>query len=284
MIQRALPLRARRRVHPALHIGERRVVRRDHPGAGTRLDGHVADGHPTLHREGSDRVAAVLDEMAGATAGPDARDDPEDDVLRAHVRRRLTLDRHGHGPRTLARDRLRREDVLDVARPDAERDRAQGAVGRRVAVAAHDEHARLAEPELRTDDVHDPLAGIAHRVEADAELGAVPRERLELTRRDGIGDRAADSGRDVVVSGREGQIGPADATAGEPKAIERLRRGHLVHEVEIHVQQVRLSGRPVDDVGIPDLLGQGPGAHADVTAPSAAEPTSFAYFASAPVR
>ncbi|HWH28918.1 MAG TPA: aconitase family protein, partial [Mycobacteriales bacterium] len=32
---------------------------------------------------------------------------------------------------------------------------------------------RLRDPQLRADDVHDPLTGVAHRVQPDPELGAV---------------------------------------------------------------------------------------------------------------
>jgi hypothetical protein len=47
--------------------------------------------------------------------------------------------------------------VLDLGRADAERQRAEGAVRRRVAVAADDRHPRLRQPLLGADDVHDPL-------------------------------------------------------------------------------------------------------------------------------
>ena len=41
---------------------------------------------------------------------------------------------------------------------------------RGVRVAADDRHARLGQPELRADDVHDALLDVAERVQADAEL------------------------------------------------------------------------------------------------------------------
>ena len=64
-------------------------------------------------------------------------------------------------------------------------------------------------------------------------------------------------GRDVVVLGRDGQVGAADRAAGEAQSVERLRAGDLVDEVEVDVQQVGLAGRRVHDVALPDLLGQG---------------------------
>ena len=51
----------------ALEIGIGRLVGRDHAGAGPPLDGHVADGHPRLHRQRPDGLAAVLDDVALST-------------------------------------------------------------------------------------------------------------------------------------------------------------------------------------------------------------------------
>ena len=75
---------------------------------------------------------------------------------------------------------LRREHVLDLRGPDPERERTDRAVRGRVAVAAHDGHARLRHAELGPDHVHDPLAPAPGGVEGDAELLAVAPQRLEL--------------------------------------------------------------------------------------------------------
>ena len=85
-----------------------------------------------------------------------------------------------HRLRPALRQRLRREHVLDLGRADPEGERAERAVRGRVAVAADDRHPGLGEPELGADHVDDPLAPAAGRVEADAELLAVPPQRLEL--------------------------------------------------------------------------------------------------------
>jgi hypothetical protein len=47
--------------------------------------------------------------------------------------------------------------VLHLAGADPERQRAEGAVGGGVGIAAHDRHSRLGDPQLRPDYVHDPL-------------------------------------------------------------------------------------------------------------------------------
>ena len=142
-----------------------------------------------------------------------------------------------------------------VPMPNAER--AERAVGRRVAVAAHDRHPRLGEPELGADHVHDALARRAHRVEADAELGAVRREHLHLLRRDRVGDRLVDvGGGHVVVHRGDGEVGPAHGAPGQAQPVERLGRRDLVDQVEVDVEEVGLALAVMDDVALPHLLAQ----------------------------
>ena len=40
-----------------------------------------------------------------------------------------------------------------------------------------------------------------------------------------------------MIDGRERPIGPAHAAAGRAQSAERLRRRHLVHEVQVDVEQ-----------------------------------------------
>ena len=102
---------------------------------------------------------------------------------------------------------LRREDVLDLARADAERERAERAVRRRVAVAADDGHAGLGQPELGADDVDDALLVRVGPVERDAVLLAVLGERAELLLGLLVDDReAARERRDRVIHRRERAI------------------------------------------------------------------------------
>ena len=109
--------------------------------------------------------------------------------------------------RAREREALRGEHVAHLAGADAERDRAERAVRRGVAVAARDRHAGLREPELGADHVHDALLP-ARRVEermpcsravalelAQHLLGERVRERPQLR-----------VGRDDVVDGREGAL------------------------------------------------------------------------------
>ena len=60
----------------------------------------------------------------------------------------------------------------------------------------------------------------------------------------------------VVVGRGDGEVRVADGAAGQAQAVEGLGRGHLVDEVQVDEEQVGLALGLVDDVGVPDLLGQ----------------------------
>ena len=66
-------------------------------------------------------------------------------------------------------------------------------------------------------------------------------------------------GRHVVVHRRDREVGAPHAAAREAQPVERLRRRHLVHEVEIDVEEIGLALGVMDDVVRPDLLGQASG-------------------------
>ena len=165
-------------------------------------------------------------------------------------------DRHRARPRL--REGLGGQDVLDLARADAERQRAERAVGRRVAVAAHDGEPGLRQALLGSDHVHDALARLAHRIEPDTELGAVGAQDVHLLGRDRILDRLVEiGGGDVVVHRGHGEIGTADGAPGETEPVERLRRRDLVDEVQVDIEEVGFAITSADDVALPDLFREG---------------------------
>ena len=205
-------------------ILESDLVGGDHAGSGSGLDGHVADGHPSLHRESADRGPPVLDDMAGAAASTDGPDDRQNQVLGAHTGREFAFDVAGHSAGALLRQGLGGKHLLDLAGADAEGERPKRPMGGRMAVTAHDRHAWLREPELGADDVHDSLVLIAHRKETDPELGAVLGQDLHLAAGDGILDGPLKRcGGDVVIHRRDCQLGSAHAPAGESQSVEGLR-------------------------------------------------------------
>ncbi len=214
---------------------ERRVVRRDEAGPRAALDAHVADRHPLLHREGSDGAAAILEDVARSAADPDPGDEREDDVLGADARPQAAVDADLVRLRIALEECLGGEHHLHFARPDPERERPEGAMGGRVAVAAHDRHARLGQAQLRPDHVDDPLRVRSQGVERDAELGAVVGELRDLGCGHLVHDREpAWRGGRGVVRGRHRAIRPAHMKAPLAQAGERLGAGDLVDEVEIN--------------------------------------------------
>ena len=167
-------------------------------------------------------------------------------------------------PRLRLRQRLRGEHVLDLAGADAERQRAERAVRGRVAVAAHDRHARLREALLGPDHVHDALArrrpwGRGGCRTPRSSPRAPPSACAEIGSATGWWMSV---GRDVVVHRRHGEVGAADRAAGQAQAVERLRRRDLVDEVEVDVEEVGLAVGAVDDVAVPHLLAERPGGRA----------------------
>ena len=97
-------------------------------------------------------------------------------------------------------------------------------------------------------------------MQLDPELLAVRAQCVELGLRHRVCHRSR-QGRDVVVHRRDGELGPANPAAGEPQPLERLGRGDLVHEVEVDVEQRRLTGLVENDVPVPDLVEQAPSRH-----------------------
>ena len=115
------------------------------------------------------------------------------------------------------------QDVLDLGGADAEGEGPEGSVGGGVGVSAHHGHAGLGQAQLRADGVDDSLVGIAQRVEAHPELGAVGAQGLDLGAAGDVGDRQIDvEGGDVVVLGGDGQVGASDRASSQTKSLEGL--------------------------------------------------------------
>ena len=192
--------------------------------------------------------------MPGHPADAELPERAEDQVLGGDAEAERALVGDPHRARLVLDHALRREHVLDLGRADPERERAERAVRGGVGVAADDRHAGLRDAELGADHVHDPLPGGAERVDGHAELGAVALERFDLHARELVLDPRGDGravGRRVVVGGRERAVGAAHRAAGHAQAVEGLRAGHLVDEVQVDVEQA--VGHLV---GLPDLVEQ----------------------------
>ncbi len=204
------------------------------------------------------RRAAVLVGEADAALDAEPADDRQDDVLRVDARRQLAVDVDAAHLQRIQRQALRGEHVADLRRADAERDGAERAVRRGVAVAAGDRHARLRQPELGPDDVDDALvlgAVAAGRPQLDAELPAVALERRRHLLGGEIDERPRlRAGRHDVIDRRERPLGIGDAPAVLAQHVERLRARDLVNEVQAD-EQLRLPARQhANRVRVPDFM------------------------------
>ena len=140
------------------------------------------------------------------------------------------------------------------------RQRAERAVRRGVAVAADDRRARQGEALLRPDDVHDALALVALGIILDAEFRRVLRDGLDLDAafllHDALG---AIRGRDVVINHGESLLRRANLAVRHAQPFERLRRGDLVNEMTVDVEEARPVRLAIDHVIVENLVVQGLG-------------------------
>ncbi len=135
--------------------------------------------------------------------------------------------------------------------------RAKSAVSAGVRVAADDGHAGFGKAEFWSDDVDDALIGRLHVVEFDAEVGAVFAERFDLAGGYLVDDVEAvfdAAGGDVVVDCRDSAVGPAELAASHAEAVEGLRAGDLVDEVQVDVEDRGFACGLGDEVLLPDFF------------------------------
>ena len=147
---------------PSLEVGERGVVGRDHAGPAARLDRHVGDRHPSLHREARGSPSPEYSiTWPAAPSVPIWPIVPRIMSLAVHPgpSSPAYVDAHacGAGVAGASASRARARPRSSRSRRPARRRRR----GRGVGVAAHDRHARLRDAELRPDHVDDALAAVS---------------------------------------------------------------------------------------------------------------------------
>src|SRR5690606_12115346 len=165
---------------PATDVVEGRVIGCDETAACAHLDTHVTDGHACLHGQAADGLAGVLNKIARGSARGYPGDDVQDDVFRYDALAQRTVDLDPHGFRTMLKDTLRGQHLLNFAGSYTKCDRAKGTVSRGVAVATYDRHTGQGQPKFRADNVYDALVRMAQAIQRNAELFAVLFQRLHL--------------------------------------------------------------------------------------------------------
>ncbi len=146
--------------------------------------------------------------------------------------------------------------MLDLGGADAVGEGAEGAVGRSVAVAADDRHARQGESLFRPDDVDDALPHVGFVVIFDAEFGCVLRQRLDLNAAFLVFDAEMAIRRSghVVVDDGERPFRVADLAGGHAKSLKGLRARHLMDEVTVDPEQDGAVFLAIDDVVVENLV------------------------------
>ena len=249
----------------SVHVVQRGVVHRHESGPRPGFDGHVAQRHPRLHGKCPNRAARVLDGMSGSARRADGTDNGQDHVLGTRAERQVTVHDDPHVAAFALHQALRRQNKLNFGGADAVCQCRERAMGGGVRVAANDCHARKRCALFRTDNVDDALAPVRHLELFDAVALAVVVQDDHLLLRNGILDTfnpaAAVGGRDVVVGRRQVCAPPPGRASRLGETLERLGRRDLVQEVSIDVEDRHAIVAFGDDVGIPDLVVDGPCGH-----------------------
>ena len=250
-----IPVLSLRGVGTALEVFERDFVRRNHAHLGAHFDRHVGERHAAFHCERLDGFARKFDGVARAARRGEAPGDGKNQVLGGEAFPEPAVAADAHGFEALLLERLGRHHVLDLRRADAEGKSAEGAVRRRVRVAADEGRPRKRKAFLGPDDVDDSLTGVAEAEELHAEFAAVFDERRHLLLRErhaGFKRRAL--GRDVVVHRRDHEIGPAELSSGRAQTGKGLRTRHFVNDVAVDVEEREFPFLLHHDVGVIDFF------------------------------
>ena len=228
------------------------------PGAGAALYRHIAQRHPAFHIQPRHRRTGVFENLPRSAPHSDLRDQTEDHILGGDARRELPAEIHEGPLRPVLQQALGRQHLFHLAGADPEGQRSERAVGGRVAVAAHDRHAGLGRAHFRPDDVDDAPSRVVHLHAADAELAAVGFQLMQLLDRGVVRARQGQArGRDRVIHRRQSPVRAVDFPAARAQIRERLRRCHLVHQLQVDVQHGRMARFLPDEMVVPDFIEQG---------------------------
>ncbi len=195
--------------------------------------------------------------MALRAVGADARDDGERDILGGDAGAGLAVDGDAHALRLFLPQRLRHQNVRHLGGADAEGVGAERAVGRGVAVAAHDRKPRQRQPLLRPDHMNDALARIVEAEQYDAVRRRVGLERAHHRRDFGIGDRpVAAARRHIVIGDAEGELRLGDVAPARAHLAEGMERAFM-HVMAIDPEERGAVLARHDRVRRPQFVDQG---------------------------
>jgi hypothetical protein len=154
----------------ALEVFKGDVIGSNHASTGTTLNGHVADGHTSLHAQVADDRSTELNDRAGTSSSTDLADGVEDDILGADTGGQLAVDLYPHVLAALGDKALSSKDVLDLTGTDTKGQCTEGAMCRSVAVTAHNGGSGESEALLGTDDMDNSLSLVPQAEICDTKL------------------------------------------------------------------------------------------------------------------
>src|SRR5688572_13849582 len=178
--------------------------------------------------------------MPGAAGDADARNDRQAHVLCRHASTDPSEQRNAHDLGFAVPHSLSGENMLHLGSPDPISEGAERAIARGMRVRSRHDHARLYEPELRRDDMHDSLLWMR---DAEMDYACVARIGLELFHhracfriRDSAGTQMPACRRHVMVGEGERLQRTAYLPALLAQPVECVKRA-FVNDVVIHVEQ-----------------------------------------------
>jgi hypothetical protein len=105
-----------------------------------------------------------------------------------------------------------------------------------VRVTADDGHPGLRKAQLGPDHVDNPLLRGIQIKELDSELRCILAQSIELPGSELIDHRQPSVSRgDIVIDGGYSQIRSSHVPPRQSQSLERLRRGDLVDQMEVHI-------------------------------------------------
>ena len=140
---------------------------------------------------------------------------------------------------------------------DAERQRAERAMGCCVAVATDDRQARQGQPLFGSNNVDDALARVVEAEHLQLVVRGILGQLVDHPRDVRIGRASlALTGGHVMVGDREGQIGPRDLALARPQLVEGMERAFM-HEVPVDPEQDVILILLQNIMAAPQLVEQG---------------------------
>ena len=143
--------------------------------------------------------------------------------------------------------------MRQFARPDAEGQRAQPAMGAGMAVAAHDQAPGKAKAKFGSDDVDDALTGLVDVEHPDAASGGFGPQAGQQFLSDLAGAGPAARRRDRMVRRRKRQFRIMDRKTPTLEVEQAARAAEIMQQMTIDVQKIGIIADMGNDVLVPDF-------------------------------